>query len=66
MSYISKLHNWQGASMGGINITPEQIAVRELVLVIPPQASQLQLDALYQMQQQAAAINVVVTLVTAP
>ena len=65
-NYISKLHNWQGASMGGINITPEQIAVRELVLVIPPQASQLQLDALYQMQQQAAAINVVVTLVTAP
>ena len=51
--YINILANWQGARWGGVIIEVSQIAGRELILAIPPDASQAQLQALYQLQQSA-------------
>jgi len=60
--YINNLGSWQGATWGNYSIQASQIVGRELILAIPPGASQAQLQALYQLQQLALNQGVTVTL----
>jgi RHS repeat-associated protein len=62
--YINALANWQGARWGGVTIQANQIAGRELILAIPPNASQAQLQSLQQLQQWALDQGVTLTLTT--
>jgi filamentous hemagglutinin len=62
--YINALANWQGARWGGVTIQANQIAGRELILAIPPNASQAQLQSLQQLQQWAFNQGVTLTLTT--
>jgi RHS repeat-associated protein len=62
--YVNTLANWQGARWGGVTIQANQITGRELILAIPPNASQAQLQALQQLQQWALNQGVTLTLTT--
>jgi hypothetical protein len=62
--YVTKLANFQGATLGQYAITAQQITGRELVLATSPGASQAQLQLLQQLQAWAAQYNVILTLVT--
>ena len=57
-SYVTAIANWQGVRWGGVSITSDQIISRELLLAIPPTASQAQLAALSQIQTWAQSKGV--------
>ncbi len=52
--YINQLYNFQGAFYDGFRITSSEIAGRQLILAIPPNATAQQMAALQQLQAQAA------------
>ena len=64
--YVNGLANWQGAKMGGVEITSSQITARELALAIPQGATQAQLAALQQLQQWASTVGVTVNITIVP
>jgi hypothetical protein len=65
--YINTLANWSGKqSWAGVDIQPGLVKTRELLLAIPPGATQEHLNALYQLQHSALEQGVVLTLVTVP
>ena len=64
--YVNTLANWQGTRWGGTNIQAIDITSREVLLAVPPGASQAQIDALIQLQQWATTQGVNLTLVVVP
>jgi filamentous hemagglutinin len=60
--YVNKLASWQGANWGGVRIDPQMIQVRELLLAIPPDASQAQMANLQQLQTWAQSVGVTITV----
>ncbi len=64
--YITTLANWQGATWGGVRINAAQITGRELLLAIPPGATQAQMEALQQVQQWAQTVGVTLNIVIVP
>jgi RHS repeat-associated protein len=62
--YVNDLARFQGANFAGYVIRPSMIQSRELVLAIPPGASQAQLNALSQLQRWATTIGVALKIVT--
>ncbi len=64
--YVTKLANWQGASWGGFTIHAAEITGRELLLAVPPNASQAQLAILQQVQQWATTVGVNLNITTIP
>ena len=51
--YINTLAKWQGSYWGGVEIRAEQIAQRQLLLAIPPNALPTQIQVLEQLQRSA-------------
>jgi hypothetical protein len=65
--YVNTLANWQGVeSWGGVRISANSIAAREVLLAVPPGASQAQQSALLRLQQWAAAQGVTLNVVVVP
>lgn len=65
--YVNTLANWQGVrSWGGVTIRSTDILSREVMLAIPPGASQAQITALLQLQQWAVTQGVNLTVVVVP
>lgn len=65
--YVNMLANWQGVrSWGGVTIRSTDILGREVMLAIPPGASQAQINALLQLQQWAVTQGVNMTVVVVP
>jgi RHS repeat-associated protein len=64
--YVNTLANWQGARWGDVRILADQITGREVLLAIPPGASQAQMAALQQLQQWATTINVTLNITVVP
>jgi RHS repeat-associated protein len=64
--YVNKLANWQGARWAGVNIQSVDIAQRQLLLAIPPGATEAQVTALQGLQNWAAEIGVTITIVVVP
>jgi hypothetical protein len=64
--YVNTLANWQGATWGNVAIQANQITGRELLLAIPPGATQAQMAALQQLQQWAATIGVILNISVVP
>ena len=67
--YVNKLANWPGTGpqgWGGVVITNQMIQARELLLAIPPNATQAQLAALQQLQAWAQTVNVTLNITTIP
>ena len=60
--YVNKLANWQGANWGGVRIDPQMIQGGELLLAIPPNASQAQMISLQQLQTWAQSVGVTITI----
>lgn len=63
--YVDTLANWQGQPTfwGGVRIFPNQITARVLELAIPTNATQAQLSALQQIQQNALNVGVNVQII---
>ncbi len=64
--YVNTLANWQGATWRGVRINAAQITGRELLLAIPPGATQAQMEALQQVQQWAQTVGVTLNIVIVP
>lgn len=64
--YINTLANWQGARWGGVTIQASQITGRELLLAIPPGATEAQMAALLQLQQWATTAGVTLNITVVP
>jgi filamentous hemagglutinin len=64
--YVNTLANWRGAYWGGVPIENHQIVGREVLLAVPPGASQAQLNALLQLQEWAATQGVTLNVVVVP
>jgi hypothetical protein len=65
--YVNTLANWQGTSgWGNVIIQANQITAREVLLAVPPQVSQTQLNTLQQLQQWATTQGVTLSIVTIP
>lgn len=64
--YINTLANWQGATWGNVSIQAANITGREVLLAIPPGATQVQMAALQQLQQWAANTGVTLNIVVVP
>src|SRR5690606_24931579 len=65
--YVNTLANWPGVpAWGGVSISPNSITAREVLLAIPPGASQAQQNALLQLQQWAATQGVTLNVVIIP
>jgi filamentous hemagglutinin len=62
--YVNTLANWKGATWGNVAIQADQIMGRELLLAIPPNASEAQLQALQELQIWALEQGVTLTLTT--
>jgi hypothetical protein len=68
-SYGNTLAGWQGtgeAGWGGVVITNEAIVQRELLLAVPPNATQSQLAALQQLQTWGQSIGIQINIVVVP
>ena len=65
-SYVTTLANWQGASWAGFNINLQMISSRELILAIPPNATQIQMQAILNIIVWAQRLGVVMKIVTLP
>ncbi len=65
-SYVNTLANWQGIRWGGVNISASSITGREVLLAVPPGASQAQINALLQLQQWANSVGVTLNVVVVP
>ncbi len=63
---ISTLSKWEGATWGHIELQPESIILREVLLAIPTGASAEQMDVLRQMQQLAPDAGVILNIVIVP
>jgi len=64
--YVNTLANWQGAQWGGVEIKSSSILARELLLAIPPGASEAQLAALQELQQWSTSVGVTLNIVVVP
>jgi filamentous hemagglutinin len=64
--YINTLANWQGTYWGGVQIDAAQITGREVLLAIPPGATQAQMAALQQLQQWATTVGVTLNTTVVP
>jgi filamentous hemagglutinin len=64
--YVNTLANWQGARWGGVTVDPTMITTREVLLAVPPGASQAQQNALNQLQQWASGLSVNLNIVVVP
>ena len=64
--YINTLANWQGARWGDTAIRASQITGRELLLAIPPGATEAQMAALQQLQQWATTVGVTLNTTVIP
>lgn len=64
--YVNTLANWRGADWAHTVIRPGDIATREVLLAIPPGASQAQINVLLQLQQWAATQGVTLNVVVVP
>jgi len=64
--YVTTLANWQGARWGEFQVEAADIVGREVLLAIPPGASQAQMAALQQLQQWATTIGVTLNIVVVP
>ncbi|GIK59108.1 MAG: hypothetical protein BroJett015_47710 [Chloroflexota bacterium] len=64
--YVNTLANWQGVRWGGVDIQATSITAREVILAIPPGASQAQMNALVQLQQWSASTGVTLNIVVVP
>jgi filamentous hemagglutinin len=65
--YVNTMANWQGvSSWGGVTIRNGEIMAREVLLAIPPGASQAQMNALLQVQQLAVSQGVTLNIVVVP
>jgi hypothetical protein len=60
--YVQDVAGYTGGADANISITQAMIRGRELLLAIPPDASQAQLDMLQQLQTWAAQMGVTVTI----
>ncbi len=60
--YVTEMTNFTGGSDPNVVITQQMIQGRELLLAIPPNASQAQLQILQQLQAWAAQMNVTVII----
>ncbi|MGQ9601033.1 MAG: endonuclease toxin domain-containing protein, partial [Anaerolineae bacterium] len=66
MGYVNTLANWQGARWGGVTVQASQIVGRELLLAIPPGATEAQMTTLLQLQQWATTVGVTLNIVVVP
>ena len=66
--YIDKLANFRGVptGWGKAVIRSTDITARELLLAIPPGATEAQLAVLQRLQQQASDVDVILLIVTVP
>lgn len=64
--YVNSLANWQGARWAGTVIRTSQITGRELLLAIPPGATEAQMAALQELQQSATSVGVTLNITVVP
>ncbi|MFO3795961.1 MAG: hypothetical protein ACK8QZ_01575, partial [Anaerolineales bacterium] len=64
--YINTLANWQGTYWGGFEVNASDIVAREVLLAIPPGATEAQMAALQQLQQWATTVGVTLNIVVVP
>jgi hypothetical protein len=64
--YVNTLANWQGTRWGGFEVGANDIAAREVLLAIPPGASEAQMAALQQLQQWATTVGVTLNITVVP
>jgi len=62
--YVTTLANWQGANWAGYEVRAGQIQGREVLLAIPPGASEAQMNVLQQLQKWATTVGVTLNTVT--
>ena len=61
--YVNKLAQWNGATWGQTTIRASDITSRQVILAVPPNATQAQMDALIQLQQWATTQGVTLSVV---
>lgn len=64
--YVNTLANWQGTYWGGFEVRASDIVAREVLLAIPPGATEAQMAALQQLQQWATTVGVNLNIVVVP
>lgn len=62
--YVTDLLNFKGATYNGVTITEGMITSRELIIAIPPNASEAQLQTLQQLQAWATQLGIELTINT--
>jgi filamentous hemagglutinin len=64
--YVNTLANWQGTRWGGFVVEASDIVAREVLLAVPPGATEAQMTALQQLQQWATTVGVTLNITVVP